>query len=114
MHRAVALTLSPAAALVAVVSVPVALRLATRVPRPRRICWRCTPTISVRCSRGFPLALEAGTYGVSWILPLVLLIAARPRVRPLLPALALGAGTLLAFLVFDYLHDREDPKIRIQ
>ena len=60
-----------------------------------------------------PLALEAGTYGVSWILPLVLLIAARPRVRPLLPALALGAG-LLAFLVFDYLHDREDPAIRIQ
>jgi len=60
-----------------------------------------------------PAALEAGTYGVSWILPLVLLIAARPRVRSLLPAFALGAG-LMAFLVFDYLHDREDPAIRIQ
>ncbi len=52
---------------------------------------RCTSTISARCSTRLPLALEAGTFGVSWILPLVLLIAARPRARPLLPALALWA-----------------------
>ena len=59
-----------------------------------------------------PLALESGTYGLSWILPFLLLVAARPAAVRLLPALALCAG-LLAFLVFDYLHDREDPAIRI-
>ena len=59
-----------------------------------------------------PLALEAGTFGVSWALPLVLLIGARPAGYRLLPAFVLAAG-LLAFLVFDYLHDREDPSERI-
>lgn len=62
-----------------------------------------------------PLALEAGTYGLSWALPLVLLVAARPArlvVGRLLPALTLCAG-LLGFLVFDYLHDGKDPAIRI-
>ncbi len=59
-----------------------------------------------------PLALEAGTFGLSWALPLVLLAAARPNAKRLAPALVLGAG-LLAFLVFDYLHDAEDPRIRI-
>jgi hypothetical protein len=59
-----------------------------------------------------PLALEAGTFGLSWLLPLVLLIAARPTPGRFLPAFALSAG-LLAFLIFDYLHDRENPAIRI-
>ena len=41
-----------------------------------------------------------------------MLIAARPALTRLLPAITLAAG-LLAFLVFDYLHDRENPALRI-
>jgi hypothetical protein len=59
-------------------------------------------------------ALDAGTRWLSWALPLVLLIAwGAPRaIVRIVPALALTAG-ILAFLVFDYLHDRENPAVRI-
>jgi hypothetical protein len=58
-------------------------------------------------------ALNAGTYGLSWAIPLAfLLLAARRGLRPLLPALALTIG-LLVFLAYDYLHDTEDPRQRI-
>jgi hypothetical protein len=59
-----------------------------------------------------PVSLEAGTFWLSWALPLVLLIAARPALARILPAIALVVG-LLGFLVFDYLHDRENPEQRI-
>jgi hypothetical protein len=59
-----------------------------------------------------PLTLEAGTSWLSWALPAALLIATRPSLTRLLPAITLAAG-LLAFLVFDYLHDRENPALRI-
>jgi hypothetical protein len=59
-----------------------------------------------------PVALDAGTRWVSWALPLVLLVAARPAAARLLPALTLSIG-LLAFLVFDYLHDPASPATRI-
>ena len=62
-----------------------------------------------------PLALEAGTFGLAWALPIVVLFASRPTRAVLarcLPAIALTGG-LLAFLVFEYMHDRENPGVRI-
>ena len=59
-----------------------------------------------------PVALEAGTRWMSWAIPLLLLVAARPAAARLLPALALSIG-LPAFLVYDYLHDRVSPATRI-
>jgi hypothetical protein len=65
--------------------------------------------------RGLPRNLDAGTLGLSWLIPLTLLALAMSRasVRPLLPALSLAAG-ILAFLVFDYLHDDRSPSERIR
>jgi len=57
-------------------------------------------------------ALQAGTFGLSWAIPIVLLAAARPALGRLLPALALVLG-LFAFLAFDYMHDTADPSERI-
>lgn len=57
--------------------------------------------------------LDAGTRGLSWLIPALLLVAVRPRIRELLPALTLTGG-LLAFLVFDYMHDRTSPAERIR
>lgn len=63
---------------------------------------------------GMARYLDAGTAWLSWLLPLVFLTASARRIRAeLLPALLLVAGLLL-FLVFDYLHDRNDPSIRIE
>jgi len=56
--------------------------------------------------------LQGGTYGLAWAVPLVLIAAARPSIRRALPALALVVG-LLGFLVFDYMHDAQDPGLRI-
>jgi hypothetical protein len=56
--------------------------------------------------------LGAGTAGLSWAIPLLLLLHARPDPRALAPALALTGGLLL-FLAFDYLHDENTPSERI-
>ncbi|MGE5278060.1 MAG: hypothetical protein ACM3SU_13765 [Acidobacteriota bacterium] len=56
--------------------------------------------------------LDAGTAGVSWLFPaVVLLVLGRDR-RAGLPALVFAAG-LAVFLLFDYLHDSGDPWLRI-
>ncbi|MBC8646539.1 MAG: hypothetical protein H7X85_05210, partial [Thermoanaerobaculia bacterium] len=56
--------------------------------------------------------LGAGTYGIAWGVPALLLIVFWRRAGPALPALAMAAG-ILAFLAFDYLHDAADPWERI-
>ena len=56
--------------------------------------------------------LDAGTFWLSWAIPIAFLLAARPDPRRLLPALALIGG-LCAFLAFDYMHDAKDPAQRI-
>ena len=56
--------------------------------------------------------LDAGTLWLSWAIPIAFLLAARPDPRRLLPALALIAG-MCGFLVFDYMHDADDPSQRI-
>jgi len=61
----------------------------------------------------FARHLSAGTAGLSWVIPVVLLVASARRIRAnLLPALSLATGLLLFFL-FDYLQDPTDPAIRI-
>ncbi len=56
--------------------------------------------------------VDAGCFWIPWVMALVGL-AARPSVwRACAPALALTFG-LLVFLVFDYLHDKNDPWERI-
>lgn len=57
--------------------------------------------------------LSAGTGWLSWILPLLFLAASPRRWRTALPGLLFSAGLLLFFL-FDYLHDRFDPALRIE
>ena len=57
--------------------------------------------------------LGAGTAGLSWIIPVALLVASARRLRPnLVPAVSLATGLLL-FFFFDYLRDPTDPAIRI-
>jgi len=56
--------------------------------------------------------LGAGTAGMSWAVPAILLLFFWRRIRNVLPAVALAAG-LLAFFAFDYLHDGDDPWQRI-
>jgi len=62
-------------------------------------------------AKEFPRQLNAGTFGLSWILPLAFLATSR-QFRAALPGLALAVG-LLGFLAFDYLHDVTDPAVRI-
>jgi hypothetical protein len=57
-------------------------------------------------------SLNAGTVWISWIVPLLFLVAFAKRWKTFLPALTLAVG-LLCFLIFDYLHDPEDPTVRI-
>ncbi|MHB0968867.1 MAG: hypothetical protein ACYC7A_01225 [Thermoanaerobaculia bacterium] len=64
----------------------------------------------------FPRNLQAGSWWIAWLAPLVALVvtawrnpAALRRVTPLLGACVL----LFGFLVFDYLHDAGDPTERI-
>jgi hypothetical protein len=59
-----------------------------------------------------PRELGAGTYWLSWAIPIAFLVAARPVVSRLFPALFLVGG-LFGFLVFDYMHDATDPRERI-
>jgi hypothetical protein len=57
--------------------------------------------------------LDAGTCGLSWLLPLMFLILARKwRVTAILPGLSLAAGLLL-FALFYYLHINGDPTAAI-
>lgn len=56
--------------------------------------------------------LGAGTYGIAWGVPALVLIVFWRRAWEALPALATAAG-ILAFLAFDYLHDAADPWERI-
>jgi hypothetical protein len=56
--------------------------------------------------------LDSGSFWLPWAFA-VLLIIRRPRQwRSVAPALTL-AGGLMAFLAFDYLHDKDDPAERI-
>jgi hypothetical protein len=56
--------------------------------------------------------LAAGTAGIAWLFPFLVLLFSWRRVRPVLPALSAAAGLLL-FFAFDYLHDAGDPWERI-
>jgi len=62
--------------------------------------------------RDMVVDLRAGTLGLSWIVPAALFVLAGRRLRPVTPALAL-TGAVLLFLVFDYLHDPQEPWERI-
>jgi hypothetical protein len=59
-------------------------------------------------------SLSAGTWWLSWILPLLMILAAARagRYREALPGLVTVAG-LLAFFVFLYLHETTDQTVRI-
>ena len=57
-------------------------------------------------------SLNAGTLGLTWMLPLVFLLGSRKSLRRVLPGLVPVFG-ILAFLTFDYMHDRDDPSLRI-
>jgi len=62
--------------------------------------------------RSVAAALSSIAGGLPWLVPLLCLIAARPRLRA--AALPLGtAGALVAFLLFTYLHRAEDPRLWI-
>jgi hypothetical protein len=56
--------------------------------------------------------LAAGTYGLSWLLPLIFLMSHPRRSWRFLPGLTLLLG-LLAFYFFYYLHSAADPSILI-
>lgn len=56
--------------------------------------------------------LDAGSLWLPWVFPILFLAARRSDWRAAAPALVLAIG-LLPFLVFDYLHDRQDPTERI-
>ena len=57
--------------------------------------------------------LDAGSYWIAWALPAFFLLRRAAAWRAAAPALLLTAG-LAAFLVFDYLHDSDDPSERIE
>lgn len=56
--------------------------------------------------------LEAGSWWLSWIIPLLFLAAGWRGFRSLLPAVTLAAGLFLA-AVWDYLHSPTDPSVVI-
>ncbi len=56
--------------------------------------------------------LDAGSLWLPWVFAILFLGARRSDRRAAAPALVLAIG-LLSFLVFDYLHDRQDPTERI-
>jgi hypothetical protein len=80
--------------------------------------WSLHPRFLPEILSGLLRNLDAGTLGLSWLIPLVLLALLIPSGgrradgRALLPGLTLAAG-ILAFLVFDYLHDDRSPSQRI-
>ncbi|MGK2858665.1 MAG: hypothetical protein ACSLFQ_15800 [Thermoanaerobaculia bacterium] len=66
--------------------------------------------------RAFPSNLAAGTFGLSWVIPLTIIVvmlpANRRRIASLLPLLA-PVVALALFFVFDYLHDAGEVTERI-
>ncbi len=66
--------------------------------------------------RAFPENFAAGTFGLSWVIPLTILVVMLPpdrrRIASLLPLL-LPVVALVLFFVFDYLHDAGDATERI-
>lgn len=56
---------------------------------------------------------QAGTFWLSWILPLLFLLSGARRWRTIAPALLLSCGTL-AFLLFYYLHARGNPELLVR
>jgi hypothetical protein len=81
--------------------------------RPHGGLWALNGRFVAEILAGMLRNLDGGTWGLSWAIPILLLLAARPSLRGLLPALALTGGLLL-FLVFDYLHDESPPNERIR
>ena len=63
--------------------------------------------------KGLWLQMNAGSLGLPWAFAILLILRRARKWRAAAPALAL-AGGLAAFLVFDYLHDRDDPSRRIE
>jgi hypothetical protein len=57
-------------------------------------------------------SMDAGSLGLPWVFAILLILGRARAWRAAAPALAL-AGGLAAFLVFDYLHDKDDPTNRI-
>jgi hypothetical protein len=57
--------------------------------------------------------MDAGSYWLAWALPAALVLRRAAAWRAAAPALLLAVG-LAAFLVFDYLHDKDDPSERIE
>jgi hypothetical protein len=60
-----------------------------------------------------PRFLNAGSFWLPWIFPLLLVLAFPAKWKRAAPALTLTAGLLL-FLVLDYLHDADIPRTRIE
>lgn len=57
--------------------------------------------------------LNAGSLWLAWLVPLGMLLERRSGWKRAAPALGLTAG-ILFFLVYDYLHDSDLPRIRIE
>ncbi len=62
--------------------------------------------------KAFLRHLDAGTLWLSWIFPLLFVFASFRRLRAGVPGLLFAAGLLL-FFAHDYMHDFEDPAVRI-
>jgi hypothetical protein len=80
--------------------------------RPHGELLRLYPSHWGSIARNMLYFLNAGTLWLSWAVPLLFLVWFARRWRLVLPALALALG-LMGFLVFDYLHDNDDPAVRI-
>lgn len=61
---------------------------------------------------GMLINLSAGTYGLSWVLPLIFLLMRPKRLAALMPALSVVLGSLLFYFVY-YLHSADDPSALI-
>jgi hypothetical protein len=80
--------------------------------RPHGELLRLYPSHWSSIAKNMLYFLNAGTLWLSWTVPLLFLAWFVNRWRLVLPALALALG-LMGFLVFDYLHDKDDPAVRI-
>lgn len=62
--------------------------------------------------KAFWRSLDAGSRGLAWVFAVLLILRHAKAWRAAAPALTL-AGGLAAFVLFDYLHDKDDPTLRI-